>query len=90
MIPYPDHRIPIRLYHIPHLLVPLIPFLSMAYLSRRRDTFYLRLSLLPLVICLTLGTYFRFVYTEPELNIYNWGQGAGLVSVILCQQPRMT
>jgi hypothetical protein len=53
----------------------------MAYLSRRPDTFYLRLLLLPLVICLTFGTYFRFMYTEPELNIYNWGQGEDLVSV---------
>ena len=80
IIPYPEHRIPIRLHHVPNLLLPLIPFFSMAYLSRRPDTFYLRLLLLPLVICLTCGTYFRFMYTEPELNIYNWGQGEGLVS----------
>ncbi|KAH0832040.1 hypothetical protein J3R83DRAFT_12947 [Lanmaoa asiatica] len=54
----------------------------MAYLSRRPDTFYPRLLLLPLVICLTFGTYFRFMYTEPELNIYNWGQG--LLAEVIC------
>jgi len=47
----------------------------MAYLSRRPDTFYLRLLLLPLVVLLAFGTYFRFMYTQPELNIYNWGLG---------------
>lgn len=83
IIPDPEHRIPIRLHHVPHLFLPLIPFLLMAYLSRRPDTFYLRLLLLPLVICLTLGTYFGFMYTEPELNIYNWGQGAKLVYFML-------
>ncbi|KAG9315802.1 hypothetical protein JVU11DRAFT_3451 [Chiua virens] len=47
----------------------------MAYLSRRPDTLYLRLLLLPIVVCLTFGTYFRFMYTDPKLNIYNWSQG---------------
>ncbi|KAF8555710.1 hypothetical protein OG21DRAFT_1507333 [Imleria badia] len=75
IIPCPQDRIPIRPHHVPRLLLPLIPFLAMAYLSRRPDTFYLRLLLLPLVICLIFGTYFRFMYADPELNIYNWGQG---------------
>lgn len=54
----------------------------MAYLTRRPDTFYLRLLLLPLVVVLAFGTYFRFMYTEPELNIYNWGLGTGLLSPV--------
>lgn len=58
----------------------------MAYLSRRPDTFYLRLFLLPLVICVTLGIYFRFMYADPELNVYNWGQGEDLVSAVLCHR----
>lgn len=82
IIPDPQDRIPICLHHVPRLVLPLIPFLLMAYLSRRPDTFYLRLLLLPLVISLTLGTYFGFMYTAPELNIYNWGQGMNLVHFI--------
>ncbi|KIJ64536.1 hypothetical protein HYDPIDRAFT_132494 [Hydnomerulius pinastri MD-312] len=77
LIPYPDDRIPIQTHHIPNLILPFIPFLYMAYLTRRPDTFTLRLMLLPLVLCLAFGTYFRFMYTKPEDNIYNWGQGAG-------------
>ena len=59
--------------------MPLIPFFTMAYLSRRPDTFYLRLLLLPLVIFLAFGTYFRFVYTDPTLSTLNWGQGENSV-----------
>ncbi|KAF9221666.1 hypothetical protein BS17DRAFT_803457 [Gyrodon lividus] len=75
LIPYPEHRIPIQLHHAPHLILPFIPFFYMAYLSRRPHTFLLRLMLLPVVVCLAFGTYFRFKYTEPEHNIHNWGQG---------------
>ena len=58
----------------------MIPFFLMAYLSRRQDTFHLGLSLLPLVICVVLKTFIGFVHTEPERNIYSWGQGAGLLN----------
>ncbi|KIK73940.1 hypothetical protein PAXRUDRAFT_177083 [Paxillus rubicundulus Ve08.2h10] len=77
LIPYPEHRIPIQYHHVPQLIFPFIPLIYMAYLSRRPDTFFLRLTLLPVVVCAAFGTYFRFVYTEPELSTRNWGQGAG-------------
>ncbi|KAF9242514.1 hypothetical protein BU15DRAFT_43748, partial [Melanogaster broomeanus] len=75
LIPYPEHRIPIQFQHSPQLILPLVPLFYMAYLSRRPDTFVQRLMLLPVVVCLAFGTYFRFTYSEPELNFYNLGQG---------------
>jgi hypothetical protein len=47
----------------------------MGYLARRPHTFTLRLLLLPLVVVVAVGTYFRFMWTEPRFNLYNWGQG---------------
>ncbi|KAG1745973.1 uncharacterized protein EDB91DRAFT_1119897 [Suillus paluster] len=73
-VPQPHERIPISNVHILYLLFPFVPLIYMGYLARRPDTFTSRLLLLPLVVAVAVGTYFRFVWTEPRLNIYNWGQ----------------
>ncbi|KAH7927165.1 hypothetical protein BV22DRAFT_305124 [Leucogyrophana mollusca] len=75
IIPLPDDRIPITLDHWPYAILPFIPFILLAYLARRPDTFILRLLLLPIVLASILGTAFRFVWVQSELNAYDWGQG---------------
>ncbi|KAG0700008.1 hypothetical protein DFH29DRAFT_1070358 [Suillus ampliporus] len=75
LVPQPHERIPISSFHILHLLFPFVPLIYMGYLARRPDTFALRLLLLPLVVAVTVGTYFRFVWAEPHLNLYNCVQG---------------
>lgn len=50
------------------------PFIFLAYLTRRPDTYPIRLLLLPSVITSILVAAYRFTWTVPELNVYNWGQ----------------
>lgn len=79
LVPQPHDRIPIFKHHIPYLLFPFVPLIYMGYLGRRPNTFTLRLLLLPLVVTVAVGTYFRFMWTDPRHNVYNWGQGKSLV-----------
>ncbi|EGN98307.1 hypothetical protein SERLA73DRAFT_183248 [Serpula lacrymans var. lacrymans S7.3] len=74
LVPHPHERTPITNKHIPYAIIPFIPFVYMAYLARRPGTYVVRLLLLPLVLVVTLGTSYRFMWTEPRLNVYNWGQ----------------
>ncbi|KAG6823340.1 hypothetical protein H0H93_003838, partial [Arthromyces matolae] len=46
----------------------------MAYLTRRPDTYLIRILLLPITLCGIVAAAYRFVWTPPELNVYNWGQ----------------
>ncbi|KAF9649424.1 hypothetical protein BDM02DRAFT_3113833 [Thelephora ganbajun] len=46
----------------------------MAYLVRRRDTFVMRLLLLPTVIFLTVHSAHNFYWPQPWLQAYNWAQ----------------
>ena len=55
-------------------LVCYLPFIFLAFLARRQDTYLIRLLLLPTVITLILVAAYRFTWTQPELNVYNWGQ----------------
>ncbi|KAG1872477.1 hypothetical protein DFJ58DRAFT_903875 [Suillus subalutaceus] len=75
LVPEPHERIPITGINTLYLLFPLLPLIYMGYLARRPDTFTLRLLFLPLVVVVAVGTYFRFMWTEPHHNIYNWAQG---------------
>ncbi|KAG5648358.1 hypothetical protein DXG03_004930 [Asterophora parasitica] len=46
----------------------------MAYLARRPDTHLIRLLLLPITLSGIVAAAYRYVWTTPELNVYNWGQ----------------
>ncbi|KAG6815738.1 hypothetical protein H0H87_011849 [Tephrocybe sp. NHM501043] len=46
----------------------------MAYLARRPDTYLFRLLLLPITLFGIGAAAYHFVWTPPELNVYNWGQ----------------
>ncbi|KAJ7761576.1 hypothetical protein DFH07DRAFT_867715 [Mycena maculata] len=73
IIPEPGHRIPITWLSAPVLLASYLPFVFLAYLARRPGTYEIRLLLLPTVLVATLTTGFRYMFTIPELNVYNWG-----------------
>lgn len=53
----------------------------MAYLARRQDTYLIRLLLLPITLCGIVAGAYRYVWTIPALNVYNWGQCKQLFSV---------
>ncbi|KAH7878094.1 uncharacterized protein C8R40DRAFT_1168138 [Lentinula edodes] len=82
IIPEPQNRIPIALDVIPYSLSWFIPFFFLAYLARRPQTYLIRLLLLPIVITSTLASAFRYCWTIPALNVYNWGQGLAAEVVI--------
>ncbi|KAJ2919179.1 hypothetical protein MD484_g1194, partial [Candolleomyces efflorescens] len=74
IVPHEQDRIPItrHTYWIP--LVCYTPFVFLAFLARRPDTYLIRLLLLPSVICAILVAAYRYTWTQVELNVYNWGQ----------------
>ncbi|KAJ7095791.1 hypothetical protein B0H15DRAFT_880455, partial [Mycena belliarum] len=73
LVPEPHRRIPLTWSNAPTLLASFLPFVFLAYLARRPGTYHLRLLLLPTVIAANLTTGFRYMFTIPELSVYNWG-----------------
>ncbi|KAJ7043077.1 hypothetical protein C8F04DRAFT_29225 [Mycena alexandri] len=73
VVPKPQHRIPLTWSNAPILLSSFLPFVFLAYLARRPNTYLIRLLLLPTVLVATLTAGFRYRFTIPELNVYNWG-----------------
>ncbi|KAL0580640.1 hypothetical protein V5O48_001370 [Marasmius crinis-equi] len=74
IIPEPQDRQPWTLNHVPYFAFSYIPFFLLAYLARRPDTHTLRLLLFPIVAILILAAAFRYYWSIPSLNVYNWGQ----------------
>ncbi|KAI0031067.1 hypothetical protein K488DRAFT_79290 [Vararia minispora EC-137] len=73
IIPEPKDRIPLTISTAIYPLLAFVPFTFMAYLVRRPDTYLARLLLLPLVITTALRGAFAYFWTDPRLNVYNWG-----------------
>ncbi|CAA7262938.1 unnamed protein product [Cyclocybe aegerita] len=74
VVPEQQHRIPISLSTGIYPIMCYIPFIFLAYLARRPDTYLMRVLLLPSVITSILVAAYRFTWVPPELNVYNWGQ----------------
>ncbi|KDR82908.1 hypothetical protein GALMADRAFT_113056 [Galerina marginata CBS 339.88] len=74
IVPDAEHRIPITWSNAVYPILCYAPFIFMAYLTRRQDTYFIRLLLLPTVISSILVAAYRFTWIVPELNVYNWGQ----------------
>ncbi|KAJ6455742.1 hypothetical protein C8R45DRAFT_1035543 [Mycena sanguinolenta] len=72
LIPKPHERIPLTLSNAHLLLSCFVPFVFLAYLARRPGTYLIRLLFLPTVLVAALTAGFRFRWTIPELNVYNW------------------
>ncbi|KZV73772.1 hypothetical protein PENSPDRAFT_682524 [Peniophora sp. CONT] len=73
LVPRPEDRTPLTLATAPYMMIQFIPFLAMAYLVRRPNTYILRLLILPILIVTALHAAFGYVWTNPRLNVYNWG-----------------
>ncbi|KAK7044787.1 hypothetical protein R3P38DRAFT_2690550 [Favolaschia claudopus] len=89
VIPKPHSRIPLTFSNAPVLLSCFVPFVFLAYLARRPGTYLIRLLFLPTVIIATLTAGFRFRWTIPELNVYNWAI-ALLAEVVLAKSLEYT
>ena len=74
VVPLEEHRIPLTLQNGIYPLLCYVPFIFLAYLARRPDTYFIRLLWLPTVITAILVSTYRFYWVPPELNVYNWGQ----------------
>jgi hypothetical protein len=74
IIPEPHDRREMTWTALPLLLYALVGLLYMAYLTRRPYTRVLRMLVMPTVILSAFGFSFGYVWTEPTLNVYNWGQ----------------
>ncbi|KAF9046621.1 hypothetical protein BJ165DRAFT_1388652, partial [Panaeolus papilionaceus] len=74
IVPHEHDRVPITLQNGFLPILCYVPFIFMAYLARRSDTYLIRLLLLPSVIASILVAAYRYTWTKPELNVYNWGQ----------------
>jgi len=74
LIPEPHDREPITWKAIPFFAFAFARLFLLAYLARRSNTRIFRLLVLPTVIASALGASFRFVWTDPVLNVWNWGQ----------------
>ncbi|KAJ7147049.1 hypothetical protein C8R43DRAFT_538601 [Mycena crocata] len=84
VVPLPHDRIPLTWTTAPALLASFLPFVFLAYLARRPDTRPIRLLLLPTVLVSILSAGFRYMFTIPELNVYNWGM-ALLAEVVIAK-----
>lgn len=74
MVPSKEDRIPITLRTAIQPLLCYAPYLYLCYLSRRQNTFLFRLLILPIVILCTFTAAYRYTWTQPPFNVYNWGQ----------------
>ena len=74
IVPIEAHRIPLTLQNGFYPVLCYTPFIFLAYLARRPNTYFIRLLWLPTVITAILVSTYRFYWVPPELNVYNWGQ----------------
>ncbi|KAL4246186.1 wax synthase family protein [Abortiporus biennis] len=74
LIPSREDQKPLTWKETPEAFAYLIPFTLMAYLSRRRNTHFWRICLLPTVIILGLRGTFRYYGTDPQLVPLTWNR----------------
>ncbi|KAF9485778.1 hypothetical protein BDN70DRAFT_870654 [Pholiota conissans] len=74
IVPEEKDRIPLTWSNGIYPILCYVPFVFLAYLSRQPDTYIIRVLLLPTTITAILVAAYRFTWTIPEINVYNWGQ----------------
>ncbi|KAI0795077.1 hypothetical protein C8Q75DRAFT_525894 [Abortiporus biennis] len=91
LIPLPEDRERLTWGTASNAFGYLIPFFFMAYLTRRRDTYLIRLLLLPTTAVMILrGTYGYGGY-DPQFAFFTWIRGlAGLTALALTLQYALT
>ena len=82
LVPEPHQRTPLTLSNAYTLLLPFFPILLMAYLVRRPNTHLLRILLAPVVVAVTIRSYYHHYWIDPMLNVYNWAGGKFLPEII--------
>lgn len=75
LVPDPSEKKPLTWATAPAAFGYLVPFLFMAYLSRRRDTQLIRLLLLPTIIFSAIRGTYAYGWSEPELAFAMWLRG---------------
>ena len=83
VIPEPHDRLAMTWSALPLILYALLGLLLLACLARKPNTRLLRMLVLPTVILSAFRFSFRYVWTEPILNVYNWGQRMSIPPVLL-------
>ncbi|KAI0786767.1 hypothetical protein C8Q75DRAFT_771245 [Abortiporus biennis] len=83
IIPPRESQIPFSLWYLFDAFSYLIPYLFLAYLSRRRDTHVFRLLLLPLVITVTLHDTFKYVGTGTRWSYMTWWRGTEALTIVI-------
>src|ERR1700722_4166496 len=73
LVPEPRNRAPLSWEALPYGILCWVPYVSLAYLSRRPNTQPIRLLLLPVVIVSLVWTGHAFIFTDPKHNSLNWG-----------------
>ena len=74
VVPTEEDRIPLTIQNAIYPVLCYTPFIFLAYLTRRPNTYFIRLLCLPTVIIAILVSAYRFYWVPPELNVRNWGQ----------------
>ena len=74
IIPEPQDREVLTWRAFPLPLYTQLGLLFLAYLSRRPNTRFLRMLVLPTVILSAVGFAFGYAWTGPIFNVYNWSQ----------------
>lgn len=88
VIPRLQDRTALDIHTWPHLFAPLPLIVFTAYLARRPNTHYLRLTLLPINILCCLRAGFGFVWLDPRYNNFNYA--AGQFFLFACPATRLT
>ncbi|KAF8312930.1 hypothetical protein DL93DRAFT_1210928 [Clavulina sp. PMI_390] len=83
IVPLPQHKTPITWSVAPIMYSPVVFWLFMAYLSRRRGTWPLRLAIAPFACVLTLHVTFGYHFPDPPLHTFNFMLGLVGVPVAL-------
>jgi len=74
LVPEQEDRIPVTPRTGMIQVLCYVPFVVLAALARRPDTYFLRLLILPVVISLIIVAAYHFTWIDPVFNVYNWGQ----------------
>ncbi|EMD38566.1 hypothetical protein CERSUDRAFT_113744 [Gelatoporia subvermispora B] len=81
-IPDQRNREPLTWGTVPNAFIYMLPYLFMAYLARRADTYPIRLLFLPTVIATTIRCTFQYSIESPELAHLDWVRGLAALATI--------
>ncbi len=81
LVPTPQNRVLLTWATAPYAFGYVLPFLFIGFLSRRKDTYLIRLSLLPVILVLTIRGTFVYGGTDDVYSFYTWLRGIYLTFI---------